>query len=213
MKIDKSIVLAGIPIIKIRDFLRRHGVQSTFTILMIADYFGVSAKLAVNILKELVALGYVEISHSEEYTCTVKGNALAQVKFVKRMNRAKADRVFNDFMNRVYEVNNNDSFIYRVSKLILFGSYLNPDAEDYGDIDIAYKLDRKIDDYEEFEEQNQRIINNAVHNGKTFSSFFEEWTYSRDIVLHYLKNRSPYISLHLPEDIDYLSAPHRQIFP
>ena len=66
------------------------------------------------------------------------------------MNKAKADKIFNGFMKRVAEINEDKNYIYRVSRLILFGSYLNPAADDYGDIDIAYELEHKINDCKRF---------------------------------------------------------------
>lgn len=92
-------------------------------------------------------------------------------------------------------------------------SYLNPDADDYGDIDLAYELEHKTNDDKRFAEASQRIITNAIADGKVFSSIIEEISYPSDIVLRHLKNRSPYISLHRMEDIGILSAPHKQIYP
>lgn len=151
--------------------------------------------------------------NTDKYKVSIKGNALAQVKFVKRMDKAKADKIFNEFMKRVAEINEDESYIFRISKLCLFGSYLNSEAEDYGDIDIAYELEHKISDDERFSEASQRIIANAKADGKVFSSILDEICYPEDLVLRYLKNRSPYISLHRIKDIETLSAPHKQIYP
>ena len=57
-----------------------------------------------------------------------------------------------EFLKRVEEVNRDDFYPYRVSKLVLFGSYLNPEQMDLGDIDIAFELEPKIKDYDELEE-------------------------------------------------------------
>ena len=86
-------------------------------------------------------------------------------------------------------------------------------GDDYGDIDIAYELEHKINDCKRFSEASQRIIANAIADGKVFSSIIEEVCYPSAIVLRHLKNRSPYISLHRVEDIEILSAPHKQIYP
>lgn len=71
-------------------------------------------------LNELLNSEYIEQTKPNEYKVTVKGNALAQVKFVNRMNKAKADKIFNGFMKRVAEINEDENCIYRVSRLILF---------------------------------------------------------------------------------------------
>lgn len=72
-------------------------------------------------LNELLNSEYAEQTKPNEYKVTVKGNALAQVKFVSRMNKAKADKIFNGFMKREAEINEDENYIYRVSRLILFG--------------------------------------------------------------------------------------------
>ena len=177
------------------------------------EYFELSKLSGTSLLNELLNLGYAEYVTTDKYEVTVKGNALAQVKFVKRMNKAKADKIFNEFMKRVAEINEDEKYIYQVSKLYLFGSYLNPVADDYGDIDIAYELEHKISDDHSFSEAKQRIIDNAKAYGKVFSSIVEEVCYTSNLVLRYLKNRSPYISLHRMEDIKTLSAPYKQIYP
>lgn len=213
MKIDKKTLICGIPIIKIREFMRRFRTPESFSLQTITEYFELTKPSGTSLLNELLDLGYAEYVTTDKYEVTVKGNALAQLKFVKRINKVKADKIFNEFMKRVSEINEDESFIYRVSKLCLFGSYLNPEADDYGDIDIAYELEHKISDDHSFSEAKQRIIDNAKAYGKVFSSIVEEVCYPSNLVLRYLKNRSPYISLHRMEDIKTLSAPYKQIYP
>lgn len=213
MKIDKKTLICGIPIIKIREFMRRYRTPESFSLQTITDYFELTAPSGTSLLNELLNSEYAECVNTDKYKVTIKGNALAQAKFVKRMDKAKADKIFNEFMKRVAEINEDESYIFRISKLCLFGSYLNQDANDYGDIDIAYELEHKISDDHRFAEACQRIINNAKTAGKVFSSIVEEVCYPSNLVLRYLKNRSPYISLHRMEDIKTLSALHKQIYP
>lgn len=193
--------------------MRRYRTPKSFSLQTIMEYFELTKPSGISLLNELLNLGYAERVDTDKYEVTVNGNALAQVKFVKRMNKAKVDKIFNEFMKRVAEINEDENYIYRVSKLCLFGSYLNSEADDYGDIDIAYELEHKISDDHSFSEARQRIIDNAKTYGKVFSSIVEEVCYPSDLVLRYLKNRSPYISLHLMEDIKTLSVPFKQIYP
>lgn len=212
MKIDKKTLICGIPIIRIRDFVRRYRTPGSFSLQTIMEYFKLTKPSGTCLLNELLNSGYAEQTKTNEYKVSVKGNALAQVKFVSRMNKAKADNVSNEFMKRVEEINGDENYIYRDPKLYLFGSYLNPEADDYGDIDIANELECKIND-ERFTEVSQRIVANAIAAGKVFSSIVEEVCYPTDLVLRNLKNRSPYISLHRMDDVETLSAPHKQIYP
>ena len=77
------------------------------------------------------------------------------------INREKADRIMQEFLKRVEEVNRDDSYPYRVSKLVLFGSYLNPEQMDLGDIDIAFELEPKIKDYDELMRYNDQLVDKA----------------------------------------------------
>ena len=61
-------------------------------------------------------------------------------------------------MQRVEEINNNDYYLYRVSKILLFGSYINKDAVDFGDVDIAFELERKTEDADEYERLNKEFV-------------------------------------------------------
>lgn len=154
--------------------MRRFRTPESFSLQTITEYSGLTKPSGTSLLNELLNSGYAECVNTDKYKVTIKGNALAQVKFVKRMDKAKADKVFNEFMKHVSEINEDESSIYRVSKLCLFGSYLNPEAEDYGDIDIAYELEHKISDDKRFSEASQRIIANAKADGKVFSSILDE---------------------------------------
>lgn len=213
MNIDRNAIIAGIPIITVRNFLRDFRRYGSFSLQAMIKHFSLEPQSCAYLLKELIACGYIEENSLNKYEVTVKGNALAQTKFVSRMNKAKADKIFGDFMKRVEKINEDDSYVYRVSKLILFGSYLNSAANDYGDIDIAYELKPKMCYFKTFNEVCQSIIDNAKENGKRFYSYLDEICYPETLVLQYLKSRSPYISLHRPEEIRILAAPHKQIFP
>lgn len=100
--------------------------------------------------------------------------------------RVKADKLVNDFTQRVVDINNNHYYLYRVSKNLLFGSYINKNAADFGDIDIGFELKRKNENPDEFEKLNWEFMDKG--KGKCFSSFIDELYYSRNIDLFKLKN-------------------------
>ena len=115
-------------------------------------------------------------------------------------------------MQREEEINNNDYYLYRVSKILLFGSYINKDAVDFGDIDIAFELERKIKNKEVFEKLNREFFEKAQDEGKSFSSYIERLFYSETVVISKLKNRNRYISLHRDDEILKV-AETKQIYP
>ena len=96
---------------------------------------------------------------------------------------------------------------------MLFGSYLNKNNEDFGDIDLAVELERKIKDKKSFDDAKQEIINKAVENGKVFSNIVDELFYPEYLVFKFLKNRSRYISLHRIEQVSMLKTSYKEVYP
>lgn len=213
MKVDKHTTIGNIPIKGIRDFFIRYRTPAKFSLVTVEQYFKISNKSARDLCKELIKREFIEDDRSDEYVVTEKGNALAQTKFVKRMNTEKADLVFQKFIDRVEEVNSDDTFLYCVKQLFLFGSYLDRSSDDFGNLDIAFVLERKIKDDNDFMVARQKLVRDACENGKVFSSVVEEVCYAETIVLKHLKSRSPYISLHRLSDVIELGAPYKQIYP
>lgn len=116
-------------------------------------------------------------------------------------------------MERVEEINTNDYYIYKVSKVVLFGSYIDPEKTDYSDIDIAFELSSKTDDHKEFQRLNDLRIEEAEQAGKTFISFIDQLGYTERIVLLKLKNKSRYISLHRMNDAILKITKTKQVYP
>jgi hypothetical protein len=44
----------------------------------------------------------------------------------------------------------------------VFGSYINPFALDYADLDIAFALERKEKDSDKYKKQNQNVLNKHI---------------------------------------------------
>ena len=214
MRISRKQKINNTPILKIRDFfksLQRYRTD-TFTLDKACNYFEINDIEANSLLNELSEQGFIEKSSLDCYKTTLKGEALRIARCVPPIKRDKADKIVKDFMQRVEEIKNNDYFLYRVSKILLFGSYIKEDAVDFGDIDIAFDLERKTEDAGEFEKLNSEFIEKAKDEGKSFSSYIEKLFYSETVVILKLKNRSRYISLHRDDDILKVTKT-KQIYP
>jgi len=216
MRIKRNEKIGDVPIIKIRNYfkyLRKVGVSKEG----VRAHFGLSRKEVDFLINELLQNDFIEKTDNEkqenEFQLTIKGQALCVARCVSPMNKEKADKVFNDFMKRVNDINNDDYYLYKVEKLYLFGSYLNPNNIDFGDIDIAFDLKKKIENDEKFEQADSDRVKEARRKGKVFHNFLDELFYSETEVLLKLKNRCKYISLHRLEDEILEIAEHRQIFP
>lgn len=212
MRIHKNDIVCGISILNIRNFFRIVKNSEEFTFSKLKEYFCLEKGKTDSFMLELISNGFIELCENR-YKLTLKGNALCIAHCVPPINKEKADRIFQEFMQRVEEVNNDDFYLYKIRKLLLFGSYLNPNNSDYGDIDIAFDLERKIENYDIFLESNRKLVHEAKKNGKFFSSFLDEMFYSKNLVLLKLKDRNRYISLHSIEDEILNNVQSKQVYP
>lgn len=211
MRIYKANPIYGISMLDIRKFFRLIRNSKKFFSSDISDYFCFDKNETSNFISELISNDLIE-PFEDGYKLTLKGNALCVAKCIPPINREKADKIFKEFMQRVEEINNDDYYSFRISKLYLFGSYLNTNNPDYGDIDIIFDLERKIKDNETFINLNSNLVYEAQNNGRYFSSFFDKIYYSQYLVLLKLKNKNRYISLHYINEISYINE-YKQIFP
>lgn len=201
MRIKRNERIAGVPVLKIRDFFNRLNSAdgNTFSQDRLCDLFHLSCEEGAQLIKELQDRRFIEETEGG-YSLTLHGAALSIARCVPPINKEKADSLLADFMYRVREVNESDEYLYRVSGVWLFGSYIDDNATDYGDIDIAVELSRKIEDPSEHMRLNQEAVMEASERGKRFSTIFDQLDYTRRLVLLKLKNRNQYISLHTTSD-------------
>ena len=217
MRIAKNELLAGIPVLKIRDYFRLL-YSGLMTRDGLAERFNLNEKETEGLVGELLSKGYIEPADNGMYRLTLKGNALSIARCMAPINREKADRIMQEFLKRVEEVNRDDFYPYRVSKLVLFGSYLNPEQMDLGDNAVARFCEvgvvrSQIKDYDELMRYNDQLVDKARKEGKSFSSLIDILGYSEKLVILKLRNKEKYISLHRMTDGILQITACRQIFP
>src|ERR1700730_11228333 len=145
----KGAQIAGHPAIAVRNMLRRF--YSGFSKFHVVGRFNVSPHEADEVIKQLLDGGYVEFDERQDgadyYKPTGKGVKLIQASAVNKMPRAKAEQIVAQLMKRVGEINANAEYVYRVSTVIVFGSYARGEPL-LSDVDIATELKRKWPNYE-----------------------------------------------------------------
>lgn len=124
----------------------------------------------------------------DEWTTTVRGGALAGASFLKPITRAKASILLDGLLKRARAYNADPDKPLWLDEITVFGSFLDPDAEDFGDLDIHYAFSRRYNDQE-------RALAYARASGRRFSTFLEELLWPSKELSQVLKNRSGYISL------------------
>ncbi len=222
MRIDKDSKIAGLPAMTVRDILRFCGDDFYFERFVLAikkrlfksewekEKWGKlteretatlnkrADKIARDALNKLTEMGYFQkVQHDKNrWERTVSGNALASARAKKPTKKIIADKILADFLTRVREVNNNDYFLYKVVKVVLFGSMLDASTTEVGDIDIAIVLERREPDLNKFFELHHQRIKEAFTKGRTFQNIVDELSWPQREVRNYLKSRSRLISLH-----------------
>jgi predicted nucleotidyltransferase len=199
MRIDSKTPIAGLPSLKVRDFFRKYKSYEFFNIEDVATHFGLSPKLSNSSLKKLLKLGYIKKTKTPQgdlaWKVTTEGNALSLANAGPPVKRINAESMIQEFLNRVNLVNNDPHYLKRVTKVVVFGSFLGEKIE-LGDVDLAVDLQWK----EEDPEKNQRIlfgkIKDALDAGKNFSSPFDQIFWPEQEVWQFLKSRCRGLNLH-----------------
>ena len=216
MRIDSNEKIAGIPTLTIRKLLRRTNGLDSWPESEIIRALKLDADQAAQVRDALIEKELIEstkgYSDDEAYYCnTIAGNALAIASAAKPVNRKVAEKAFQEFMERVRTVNADPYYIYKVAKVILFGSFLG-DSETVGDVDIALDLSPKEKDTEVFGEQLDQRRAEAIAKGRVFSRIIDEATWPQDEVWLFLKSRSRVLSFHFPEDPILKQVEYKVVF-
>lgn len=213
MIINSNDEMFGLPVMKLREFFKRY--TNDWDVENIMYFFDLDREKADALMIQFEEEDYIEkgskFRDEQLWRNSIKGNALALASAAKPILRITADKKINEFMTRVNEVNINKYYLYKIIKVVLFGSYLG-EAEKLGDIDLAIKIVRKETDPDKFQKLSHDRSKEAKQNGRHFSNYVEEIYWPQSEVLKYLKSRSRSISIHLTDDPVLKKSKHKVIF-
>ena len=129
-----------------------------------------------------------------EWTTTTRGGALANASFLKPITRERARLLLDGVIARATDYNADPDKPMWVDQVSVFGSFLDPDAVDFGDLDVhavfSHRSENPADAAREY----------AKRSGKRFQSFIDELFWPEKEARQILKGRNAYISLHT-EDV------------
>lgn len=106
-----------------------------------------------------------------------------------RIRRETADRLLEGIRERILQTNADEGFCYRVSRAVVFGSYVN-DLDKYmlGDLDIGIRFEPRYPlDSPEFRAKEAECRT---------SDFLKAMAWPKNEVVRFLRGGSPYISIH-----------------
>ncbi len=167
-------------------------------------------------LEGLLAEGFVKRRvHAEgtdhewaEWSTSVAGAALAMASFAPPMKRAKADQLLAGVLERVASYNTDEGKLYTITEVRVFGSYLDRQVAELGDLDLDISLVPRTAEAEEPETQ----LDYALKSGRHFSTFLDRLFWSRQELLQILRARSRYINVHVDE-VQSLDVPCEVVYP
>ena len=199
MRIKPDEDVAGFPARKIKELLRQSvDFLSARHVTKILD---IKTEQAIQLLERLEQCGLLErnpaLPNSDDeqsWKRTVKGGALANALFSTPVSRQSAEKTMREFLDRVQQVNCSSRFLYRVRKVVVFGSFLS-DAPFVGDLDLAVDLCPKEKDSRKHSELIRARANEAASCGRRFRIYVEALRFAEQEVIMFLKARSRILQL------------------
>ena len=118
MRINSADTIAGQPVLAIRQLFKKTQYRGG-TLSDIANQLHVDQKAAREIFDTLCAEAYIEPTETPHYAdednthwqTTLKGNSLALATARKPITRQTAERLLNEFLTRVKEINDCDDYV------------------------------------------------------------------------------------------------------
>ncbi|SDQ54136.1 hypothetical protein SAMN04489738_1370 [Pseudarthrobacter chlorophenolicus] len=148
----------------------------------------------------------VETDHGGDtwWDTTVQGNALAMAGFGKPISRKTADRLIADLLDRAGAYNADPARPLFINTLRVFGSYLDPQTDPFGDVDLELTYGRRITDP-------KLVADYARASGRSFTTYVDRLLWPHTELVQHLKNRSAFINI-TTEDITRLTDRSEAIY-
>ena len=127
------------------------------------------------------------------------------LKNKKLYTRETAKMTLENVIKRIKEANRNDEFIYKITKAVLFGSYINSNKEKVGDLDIAIYIELKDKSKPELEQNMER-----ARTSNSYVPFILKFIYGKEEVFKYIKDKKHILQLHDGNKVDKDSKEHKE---
>ena len=148
MQVDPSTSVAGYPALLVRQALRKLRHIDTWSSDLLEAAAGLPAGAGRDLASALADVGLIQQLEKDAWAITAVGITFTAATAAKRLKRVTAERALAAFLERVSRVNTDSYFLGRVTRVVLFGSMLNPDTDRPSDIDLAVEIVPKIADWD-----------------------------------------------------------------
>lgn len=205
MRIERNQMIAGIPAKDVRRFMRA-AAGFIIRVRTVTEVLGCSERRALELLKNLHKEGLLA-PKDDFWEATERGYALTMATAAHPLRRATAERLIAELMARTRTLNADNSWPYRIGKVVVFGSYVRGVARP-NDVDIACELLPRWTGSEQLvQEQLRRQSRKQPYRNLT------EWaTWPRLEVLRFLKTSARGLSIHELEDWILETTDHKVLF-
>jgi predicted nucleotidyltransferase len=131
----------------------------------------------------------------------------------KPLRRTSADQRLAEFLDRVRQVNRDPYWLYRVRKVVLFGSMLT-ESPTVNDVDLAVELSPKIEDRDELWHRKTERTEEAVHSGRRFRNISDQVGWPKKEIFMFLRARTRTLSVvdYAEEKEFFEKVSHRVIY-
>lgn len=254
MKLSKNDLICGQPAVHVRDLLKLF--SSGHYQAVNSAYFTQAGMSIVDVQRLILALheeGYLEavtaknkgeyaddfLSRIREsmdredefpfsFNLSIKGRRFASTRFSARMKRKTVERLVKTVTERARLTSTTNVLAFEIDKLWVLGSYLDEDAEDYGNLDLVVETRLKascfgrsssserlsemdpndlmgqvVSRYNEWERQYQC---GDIDCGPPKPDPFGEWYWDFKTTNYFLKRKNPKISLHSMNDFEHFTT-------
>src|SRR5579862_2303371 len=140
VRIEPNSLVGGFPALTIRKLVRRlNNLQfwSAETVRVILRTEGGTAEAIVGALLEAGLAATQPELGVDGYHATPLAQAFGSATAAKPITRRTADRALSQLIERIDQVNRDESFLAKVTKVVVLGSYLRADVDRLSDVDVA----------------------------------------------------------------------------
>jgi hypothetical protein len=188
MSIKSNEVVACFPARKIRELLRQS--VDSLSVRHATKILEIKTEQALRLLERLERSVFLERNPAlpnskQSWKRTVKGGAPANALFSTPVSRRSAEKTMSEFLDRVQQVNCNSRFLYRVRKVVVFGSFLS-DVPLVGDVDLAVDLCPKEKHSRKHSELIRARANEAASRRRSFRSYVERRQFAEQEVTMFI---------------------------
>jgi len=217
MWVDPKGRVGGYPALLVRKLVRGLNNRLYWDLETVQRILSLGPNEASGLVKALEAAGLAKVNRGKgpkTWTTTQLAQSFGSATAAKPITRRTAEAALAQFLERVERVNNDDHFLARVTRVVLFGSYLRAEADRLGDVDVGVELQPKESDRKRLRESNYQRVAELERKGHRFNRALdrEVWWYLE--AFRFLKGKSRSISL-----LDYRTerefvdrVPHKVLF-